>query len=119
MINNLLESQSILFIDQKEELEMAPALENEGPVASKRSKKVPEQSKDKLKGPKKKHRGLKNNQGKGKSKANWHRPYQQVYRIPKLETSAMESVFNMARALMEFTTKKQERRTGPFHANNR
>ncbi|MBW0523671.1 hypothetical protein O181_063386 [Austropuccinia psidii MF-1] len=53
-------------------------------------------SKDKPKGPQKKQRGPKNHQGKVKGKANWHRPYPQEYRTPKLEPSAMDSVFNMA-----------------------
>ncbi|MBW0529923.1 hypothetical protein O181_069638 [Austropuccinia psidii MF-1] len=52
------------------------------------------------KGPQKKQRGPRNNQGK----ADWHRPYPQGYRIPKLEPSTMESVFNMTRTLMEFTS---------------
>ncbi|MBW0525790.1 hypothetical protein O181_065505 [Austropuccinia psidii MF-1] len=64
---------------------MTPALEKEGPVASTSSKPAPEVSKDKLKEPQKKQRGPKNHQGK----ANWHRPYPQGYRIPKLEPSAM------------------------------
>ncbi|MBW0542186.1 hypothetical protein O181_081901 [Austropuccinia psidii MF-1] len=33
-------------------------------------------------GVQKKQKGLKNHQGKGKGKANWHRPYRQGYRIP-------------------------------------
>ncbi|MBW0581324.1 hypothetical protein O181_121039 [Austropuccinia psidii MF-1] len=85
---------------------MAPALE-EGPVASTSSKPAPEASKEKLK-------GLQNHQGKGKGKENWCRPYQQGYRIPKLEPSAMDSVFNMARTLMEFTSKEQEKMNRTF-----
>ncbi|MBW0519117.1 hypothetical protein O181_058832 [Austropuccinia psidii MF-1] len=88
---------------------MTPALE-EGPVASTSFKPAPEKSKEKPKGPqKKKKEGPKNHQGKGRGKENWHRPYPQGYRIPKLEPSAMDSVFNMARTLMEFTAKEQER----------
>ncbi|MBW0585897.1 hypothetical protein O181_125612 [Austropuccinia psidii MF-1] len=68
--------------DHKKELEMTPALETEVPVASTSSKPAPEVSKDKPKRPQKKHRGPKNHQGKGKGKANWHRPYPQGYRIP-------------------------------------
>ncbi|MBW0582416.1 hypothetical protein O181_122131 [Austropuccinia psidii MF-1] len=75
---------------------MTPALE-EGPVASTSSKPAPKASKDKPKGPDKKQKSPKNYWGKGKGKANWHRPYPQGYRRPKLEPSAMESVFNMAR----------------------
>ncbi|MBW0562500.1 hypothetical protein O181_102215 [Austropuccinia psidii MF-1] len=108
-IKNWLENQSLLSIDQKKELEMTPALEEEAPVASTRSKLAPEVSKDKPKGPQKKQRGPKNHQRKGKGKANWYRPYPQGYRIPKLEPSAVDSVFNMARTLMEFTANKKER----------
>ncbi|MBW0578147.1 hypothetical protein O181_117862 [Austropuccinia psidii MF-1] len=96
-IKNWLKNQSLLSIDQKKELEMTPALETEAPVASTSSKPAPEMSKDKPKGPQKKQRGPKNHQGKGKGKANWHRPYPQGYRIPKFEPSAVDSVFNMAR----------------------
>ncbi|MBW0559658.1 hypothetical protein O181_099373 [Austropuccinia psidii MF-1] len=79
-----------------------------------RSKPAPETSKEKPKGPQKKKKGPKNNQGKGTEKANWHRPYPQGYRIPKLEPSAMESIFNMARTLMEFTAKEQKRMDRTF-----
>ncbi|MBW0569388.1 hypothetical protein O181_109103 [Austropuccinia psidii MF-1] len=103
-LKNWLKNQSILSIDQKKELEMTPALE-EGPVASTSSKRAPETSKEKPKGPQKKKKGPKNHQGKVKGKGNWHRPYPQQYRIPKLEPSAVDSVFNMARTLMEFTAK--------------
>ncbi|MBW0559743.1 hypothetical protein O181_099458 [Austropuccinia psidii MF-1] len=89
---------------------MTPDLDTEAPVASTSSKPAPEMSKDKPKGPQKKQRGPKNHQGK----ANWHRPYPQGYRIPKLEPSAVDSVFNMARTLMEFTAKEQERMNRTF-----
>ncbi|MBW0584528.1 hypothetical protein O181_124243 [Austropuccinia psidii MF-1] len=99
--------------DQKKELEMTPALE-EGPVASISSKPAPETSKEKTKGPQKKNKGTKSHQGKGKGKENWHRPYPQGCRIPKLEPSALDSVFNMARTLMEFIDKEQERMNRTF-----
>ncbi|MBW0550177.1 hypothetical protein O181_089892 [Austropuccinia psidii MF-1] len=108
-IKNWLNNQSLLSIDQKKELEMTPALETEVPVASTSSKPAPEVSKDKPKGPQKKQRGPKNHQSKGKGKEKWHRPYPQGYRIPKLEPSAVNSVFSMARTLMAFTAKEQER----------
>ncbi|MBW0567064.1 hypothetical protein O181_106779 [Austropuccinia psidii MF-1] len=83
---------------------MTPGFQKEGPVVSTSSKPAPEVPK----GPQKKQRGPKNDQQKGKGKANWYRPYPQGYRIPKLEPSAVESVFNTARTLMEFTAKDQE-----------
>ncbi|MBW0545010.1 hypothetical protein O181_084725 [Austropuccinia psidii MF-1] len=107
-INNWLKRKSLLSIVQKKELEMTSALEKEGPVASNSSKTAPKVFKEKPKGPQRKQRGPKNNQGKGKGKANWHRPYPQGYRIPKLDPSAVESVFNMARTPMEFTAKEKE-----------
>ncbi|MBW0565040.1 hypothetical protein O181_104755 [Austropuccinia psidii MF-1] len=109
-IKNCLKNQSLLSIDQKKQLEMTPALETEGPVASTSSKPAPEISKDKPKEPQKNKKGPKNHQGK----ANWHRPYPQGYRIPKLEPSTVDSVFNMARTLMEFTAKEQERMNRTF-----
>ncbi|MBW0553171.1 hypothetical protein O181_092886 [Austropuccinia psidii MF-1] len=84
---------------------MTSALETEVPVASTRPKPAPEVSKDKPKGPQKKQKGPKNHQVKGKGKANWHRPYPQGYRIPKLEPSEVDNVFYMARTLMEVTAK--------------
>ncbi|MBW0579846.1 hypothetical protein O181_119561 [Austropuccinia psidii MF-1] len=111
---NWLKKKSLLSIDQKKELEMTPALETEGPVESTSSKPAPEVSKDKLKGPQKKQKCPKNHQGKGKVKANWHGPYLQEYRIPKLEPSDMYSVLNMARTLIEFTSKEQERMNRTF-----
>ncbi|MBW0471121.1 hypothetical protein O181_010836 [Austropuccinia psidii MF-1] len=85
-------------------------------LASTSSTPAPEVSKDKPKRPQSK--GPKNHQEKGKGKANWHRPYPQGHRIPKLQPSAVDSVFNMARTLMEFTAKEQERMNRTFYANN-
>ncbi|MBW0507555.1 hypothetical protein O181_047270 [Austropuccinia psidii MF-1] len=67
-IKNWLKNQGLLSIDQKTELELTPALDKEGPVASTSSKPAPEVSKDKPKGPQKKQKGPKNHQGKGKGK---------------------------------------------------
>ncbi|MBW0507089.1 hypothetical protein O181_046804 [Austropuccinia psidii MF-1] len=108
-INNKLKNQSLLSIDQKKELEMTLAFEKDGPVESTSSKPAPEVSKDKPKRAQKNQRGPKKHQGKGKGKANWHRTDPQVYRIPKLEPSAVDSIFNMARTLMELTAKGKER----------
>ncbi|MBW0535669.1 hypothetical protein O181_075384 [Austropuccinia psidii MF-1] len=113
-INNWLKNQHLLSIDQKKELEMTLALEKEAPVASTSSKPAPERSKDKPKGPQKKQKGPNNHQRNGKGKANLHRPYPQGYRIPKLEPSAVESVFNMARIFLEFQAKEQEKMNSTF-----
>ncbi|MBW0555114.1 hypothetical protein O181_094829 [Austropuccinia psidii MF-1] len=43
-INNWLKNQSLLSIDQKKELEITPALETEGPVASTNSRSVQRQA---------------------------------------------------------------------------
>ncbi|MBW0579174.1 hypothetical protein O181_118889 [Austropuccinia psidii MF-1] len=108
-IKNWLKKQSILSIDQKKELQMTSALEKAGPVASTSSKQAEELPKEKNKGLQKSQKGSTGNNKKGKGKANWHRTYPQGYRIPKLEPSAMESVFNMARTLIELTAKEQDR----------
>ncbi|MBW0590002.1 hypothetical protein O181_129717 [Austropuccinia psidii MF-1] len=50
-----------------------------------------------------------NQKAKGKAKSKWNKPYPQKYRIPKREKTAMENVFNMARTLMEFRNKEEER----------
>ncbi|MBW0583373.1 hypothetical protein O181_123088 [Austropuccinia psidii MF-1] len=51
---------------------------------------------------------------KGKEKSKWNRPYPQNYRIPKKEKTAMDNVFNMARTLMEFKNKEEERMNQSF-----
>ncbi|MBW0567931.1 hypothetical protein O181_107646 [Austropuccinia psidii MF-1] len=112
-IKNWLNNQILLSLDQKIELQMTPALE-EDPVASTSSKPAPEASKEKPKGRQKKKKSPKKHQGKGKGKENGHRPYPQGYRIPKLEPSAMDRIFNMARTLMEFTAKEQEKMNRTF-----
>ncbi|MBW0506897.1 hypothetical protein O181_046612 [Austropuccinia psidii MF-1] len=87
---------------------MIPDLEKEGPVASTISKSYPELPKDNPKGPNKQQKGLRENKGKGKGKSNWHRAYPQGYRIPKLETSAMEIVLNAVRTLMDLTPRSKK-----------
>ncbi|MBW0533048.1 hypothetical protein O181_072763 [Austropuccinia psidii MF-1] len=84
---------------------MTPALDKAEPVAENSTKTAPELPKDKPKGPQNNQKGSRGNKKKGKGKANWQRPYSQYYRIPKLEPSAVESVLNMNRPLMEFKAK--------------
>ncbi|MBW0567007.1 hypothetical protein O181_106722 [Austropuccinia psidii MF-1] len=112
-IKNWFKNQSLLSIDQKKELGMNPTLEKEGTVASTSSKPAPEVSEENPNMPQSK-KSPKSYQGKGKGKANGHRAYPQGYRIPKLEPSALDSVFNMAITLMEFTAKEQERMNRTF-----
>ncbi|MBW0581104.1 hypothetical protein O181_120819 [Austropuccinia psidii MF-1] len=54
---------------------------------------------------------------KGKAKPKWKKPYLQNYRIPKKEKTAMDNVFNMARTLMEFKNKEEERLNQSFPNN--
>ncbi|MBW0571746.1 hypothetical protein O181_111461 [Austropuccinia psidii MF-1] len=112
--NSWLKNQSILSVEQKKELELTPALEKEEPVASNCFNTAPEIPKDKPKGPQKKQKCCRNNQGNGRGKENWHIPYPQGYRIPTFEPSAMDSVLNMTRALMELTAREKERINGNF-----
>ncbi|MBW0553781.1 hypothetical protein O181_093496 [Austropuccinia psidii MF-1] len=103
-----LKNQSILSEDQKKKL--APGKENspvEAPQAS-TSKNPPQQV------PKKPKQAPKTNQkgkqkAKGKAKPKWNKHYPHNYRIPKKEKTAMENVFNMARTLMEYKNKEEER----------
>ncbi|MBW0568038.1 hypothetical protein O181_107753 [Austropuccinia psidii MF-1] len=87
---------------------MTPDLEKEGQVVSTISKSYPELPKDNPKRPNKQQKGPRKNKGKGKGKYNWHRTYPQGYRIPKLETSAMEIVLNMVRTLMDLTPRSKK-----------
>ncbi|MBW0525258.1 hypothetical protein O181_064973 [Austropuccinia psidii MF-1] len=98
----------MLSEDQKKKLtqgkENSPV---EAPQAS-TSKTLPQQV------PKKPKRTPKTNQkgkqkAKGKAKPKWNKPYPQNYRIPKKEKTAMDNVLNMARTLMEFKNKEEER----------
>ncbi|MBW0472087.1 hypothetical protein O181_011802 [Austropuccinia psidii MF-1] len=104
-MKNWLNNQSLSSVYTKKELEMTPSLEKGGPLASTSSKPTPELPKNNPKGPQQRQRVPKSNQGKGKGKENSHRPYPPGYRIPRLEALAMESVFNVARSLIEFTAK--------------
>ncbi|MBW0493682.1 hypothetical protein O181_033397 [Austropuccinia psidii MF-1] len=48
-------------------------------------------------------------EGKNNKKKNWRKPYSPSFRIPKLQQDAMDNVFNMARILMEFKDKEEQR----------
>ncbi|MBW0587601.1 hypothetical protein O181_127316 [Austropuccinia psidii MF-1] len=51
-------------------------------------------------------------EGKRQEK-NWRKPYSPSYRIPKIQKDAMDNVFNMARTLMEFKDKEEQRMRQP------
>ncbi|MBW0540124.1 hypothetical protein O181_079839, partial [Austropuccinia psidii MF-1] len=46
---------------------------------------------------------------KKNKKKNWRTPYSPSYRIPNIQKDAMDNVFNMARSLMEFKEKEEQR----------
>ncbi|MBW0594176.1 hypothetical protein O181_133891 [Austropuccinia psidii MF-1] len=48
-------------------------------------------------------------EGKMNKKKNWRKPYFPSYRIPKIQRDVMDNVFNMARTLMEFKYKEEQR----------
>ncbi|MBW0490283.1 hypothetical protein O181_029998, partial [Austropuccinia psidii MF-1] len=52
-------------------------------------------------------------EGKKNKKKNWRKPYSPSYRIPKILKDSMENVFNMARTLMEFKEKEEQRMRHP------
>ena len=52
-------------------------------------------------------------EGKKNKKTNWRKPYSPSYRIPKIQKHAMDNVFNMARTLMEFKDKEEQRMRQP------
>ncbi|MBW0539057.1 hypothetical protein O181_078772 [Austropuccinia psidii MF-1] len=52
-------------------------------------------------------------EGKKKKKKNLRKPYSPGYRIPKIQKDAMDNLFNMARTLMEFKDKEEQRMRQP------
>ncbi|MBW0521300.1 hypothetical protein O181_061015 [Austropuccinia psidii MF-1] len=52
-------------------------------------------------------------EGKKNKKNNWRKPYPSSYRIPKIQKDSMDNVFNMARTLMEFKDKEEQRMIQP------
>ncbi|MBW0590907.1 hypothetical protein O181_130622 [Austropuccinia psidii MF-1] len=56
-------------------------------------------------------------EGKKNKKKNWRKPYSPSYRIPKIQKDAMDNVFHMARALMEFKDKEEQRMRQPRFPN--
>ncbi|MBW0545814.1 hypothetical protein O181_085529 [Austropuccinia psidii MF-1] len=95
------------------ELEMTPAWEKEGPVVSTSSRIVQRQAQRTSEEADR----SKNHQGKGKGKDNCHRPSPQGYRIPKFETSEVDSVLNTARTPMKLTSKSWRGLKGLSHVN--
>ncbi|MBW0539080.1 hypothetical protein O181_078795 [Austropuccinia psidii MF-1] len=52
-------------------------------------------------------------EGKKNKKKNWRKPYSLSYRILQIQKDAMDNVFNMARTLMEFKDKEEQRMRQP------
>ncbi|MBW0567063.1 hypothetical protein O181_106778 [Austropuccinia psidii MF-1] len=52
-------------------------------------------------------------EGKKNKKKNWRKPSSPSYRITKIQKDAMDNVFNMARTLMEFKDKEEQRMRQP------
>ncbi|MBW0574592.1 hypothetical protein O181_114307 [Austropuccinia psidii MF-1] len=55
-------------------------------------------------------------EGRNKKK-NLRKPYSPSYRIPKIQKDAMDNFFNMARNLMEFKDKEEQRMSQPHFPN--
>ncbi|MBW0571617.1 hypothetical protein O181_111332 [Austropuccinia psidii MF-1] len=109
----LVESQSMLSEDQKKNLaqgkENSPVEALQAPT----SKPLPQQVPNKPKQTQKTNQKGKQ-KAKGKAKPKCNKPYLQNYTIPKKEKTAMDNVFNMARTLMEFKNKEEERLNQSF-----
>ncbi|MBW0570397.1 hypothetical protein O181_110112 [Austropuccinia psidii MF-1] len=109
-MKNWLKNQSLLSIDQKKELEMTQlwrqkaqwhlTAPNQLQKCPKRTSEETERSQEPSK--------------QGKRQSQLAQTFPQGYRLPKLEPSAMDSVFNMARTLMEFTAKEKGRMNRTF-----
>ncbi|MBW0524971.1 hypothetical protein O181_064686 [Austropuccinia psidii MF-1] len=56
-------------------------------------------------------------EGKKNKKKNWRKPHSTSQRIPKIQKYAMDNVFNMARTLMEFKDKGEQRMRKPHFPN--
>ncbi|MBW0568361.1 hypothetical protein O181_108076, partial [Austropuccinia psidii MF-1] len=108
-----LKNKSMLSEDQKKKLAQG---NNNSPVEAPKastSKNPPQQVPNKpKKTPKTIQKGKKKEKGKAKPK--WNKPYPQNYRIPKKERTAMDNLSNMARTLMEFKNKEEERLNQSF-----
>ncbi|MBW0558463.1 hypothetical protein O181_098178 [Austropuccinia psidii MF-1] len=102
-IKSWLKNQSMLSEDQKKLAQGKDNTPVEAPQAT-TSKNLPQQVPNKPKQTPKT-----NQKGKQKAKPKWNKPYPQNYRIPKKEKTTMENVLNMARSLMEFKNKEEER----------
>ncbi|MBW0575866.1 hypothetical protein O181_115581 [Austropuccinia psidii MF-1] len=56
-------------------------------------------------------------EGKKNKKKNCRKPYSPSYRITKIQKDAMDNVFDMARTLMEFKDKEEQRMRQPHFSN--
>ncbi|MBW0549842.1 hypothetical protein O181_089557 [Austropuccinia psidii MF-1] len=96
--------------DQKKELEMTPALDKEDPVESTSSRSVEEQAQKTSEETER----LQEPSGTRKRKSQLAKTLLTRIQDPKLEPSAVDSFFNMARTIMELKAKEQERMNRTF-----
>ncbi|MBW0505597.1 hypothetical protein O181_045312 [Austropuccinia psidii MF-1] len=57
-------------------------------------------------------------EGKKNKNKNWRKPYSPSYRISKIQKYAMDNVFRMAKTLMEFKDKDEQRMRQPHFPKN-
>ncbi|MBW0470221.1 hypothetical protein O181_009936 [Austropuccinia psidii MF-1] len=93
-------SQIILSEDQKKELDQK---KDNSPVEAPQAS----ESKNPLKQAPNKGKQAPRRNEKGKAKVKWKKHYPQNYRTPKKKSTAMNNVFNMARAFMECKNKEE------------
>ncbi|MBW0583470.1 hypothetical protein O181_123185 [Austropuccinia psidii MF-1] len=112
-INSWLKKQSMLSEDQKRKLAQRRKTAQWKLHKPPQAKTLPQQVPNKPK--KTPNTNQKEKQkAKEKEKPKWNKPYPQNYTIPKKEKTVMDNVFNMARTLMEFKKKEEERLNQSF-----
>ncbi|MBW0493691.1 hypothetical protein O181_033406 [Austropuccinia psidii MF-1] len=104
-IKNWLKNQSILSIYQKKELEMTPASEKEGPVASTSSRNVQRQAQRTSEEEKLSQEPSR----KGKRQIQLAQNLSALVQDPQIGTIISGQCFQYGRTLMEFTARDKER----------
>ncbi|MBW0566099.1 hypothetical protein O181_105814 [Austropuccinia psidii MF-1] len=103
----------LIFSRPEEEVIPRKGQQPSGSTQASTSKNTPQQVQKKgKKTPKSNQKGKQ--KAKAKAKPKWNKHYPQNYRIPKKEKTAMDNLFNMARTLMEFKNKEEEKLNQSF-----